>query len=196
MQDHRSLQLWLFLAVVASSFVGFCSADCPDLGTFEDQFELAPLVARVRLTGQCVDVPCGSEVLQNGLYTYRKAMNSYEVIQVFKGDLSVGQDIPIIYSTDTGHRLRNPNDDEDFVAFMSSSLCDEIAGVPSYSVSDCFTGNKKWSYLPEAELSFLNVTNNDIPVETGLDAGCPFGCNCPRWRFFCRFFCWFRRLFS
>ena len=82
-----------------------CKASCEEV-TFDRNFVSSPIVARLTKTGRSFTSPsCSYETLggdtNNPGYEYTEANEFpiYAIEEVFKGDLSAGAEIPVIYKT-------------------------------------------------------------------------------------------------
>lgn len=197
---HRKPWLLALMVVIALSQLPFCEGICEQPGSFEEQFASSPCVARLRLAGTCVQTPCDYEVFgDGGEYIMTNQLFAYKVIEVFKGeDLTAGQEIPVLFWTDTGDNRRWKDEEEDLLAYMfvQSTSCQWLFRTYKssvYFVNGCQI-NKEWLSLSEHELDFLNAASSDVPVQTNIDAECPV-CNCRRWRLFCKVWCAIRRFF-
>jgi hypothetical protein len=136
---------------------------CLELGPFEEVFNSATNVVRLRYTGQSTTTACHFEVEDNpGDYTLTNSVPSYSIQEVFKGNLAVGDEIELLFWTDTGLKMypfHNGAPSDDVLAFID--LIDqcwgedgeylsfytyptELKGRHPYQLSECNFYNSLW----------------------------------------------------
>jgi hypothetical protein len=149
-----------------------CNASCsPETKTVQEQFEASTNVARLTYVNQPVTLPCGLEVYDYDQdpdgYVILDTLPLYKVEELFKGSLE-GDDIPIVWVTDTGFRQEIPssfNETGGFLAFlMPHRYCQnetEFFEYPAnfqptpYAMNECVRVNQPWSSVSDADRAFL-----------------------------------------
>jgi hypothetical protein len=141
-----------------------CFGMCLEPGRFEEVFNSATNVVRLRYTGHSTTTACHFEVEDNpGDYTLTNSVPSYSVQEVFKGNLAIWDEIELLYWTDTGlntfpfHTGAPPSDDvlafidlidqcwgEDgeYLSFYTNPT--DLKGPHPYQLSECNFYNSLW----------------------------------------------------
>lgn len=165
--------LWTTLLLLLL-LIPTCHAAClseEDSPTMREQFETSELVGRFKLVdpSQQMMLPCGILVWTGIEYSIIDELNSYQVVELFKG--SVDSEIPIVWWTDTGYRQAIPSyfteDDEGFLAVMNSyRTCqndtnfwmyeDDYEPIP-YEMGECSYSNQPWSEVSEEDKAWLRA---------------------------------------
>lgn len=134
--------------------------------------------------------PCSFEVYQGGEYIFTDQVQAFTIQEIFhdgsSSNLTVGDTIPLLYSTDTGYReffLASPlNNGEDgflgVVKLVSSCYINEeykypypiqeAASIQPYEMNECnFNLNVPWSSVTDEEqvlLQAIKEENSDVEV--------------------------------
>jgi hypothetical protein len=131
----------------------------------------------VKATGRTLPTECGvnasvvnsTDVVVGELYT--ENVNSFTVVDVFKGSLFKGDEIPILMYTDT--MTIKPLEivpDENFLVFLTSysDTCfgtvggglvqTNFPGSRMFWMLDCVYNSGYWNSIPNATKDFLNAT--------------------------------------
>lgn len=98
-----------------------------------------------------------------------------QVEEVFRGDVSVGDLLPVFYDTDTGYDTYDiPQDlvnagNDGFVAFLRTNNGE--CSVPVYSLNEClFEATKPWSDVGQADKEFLRDSDSDSDSDLDSDS--------------------------
>jgi hypothetical protein len=176
-----------YLVLLSSMFLQSCRGDCLGPTTFEEEYASSTHVVRLRFTGLNTTTSCYYEVQDNpGDYVLTNSVPSYSVEEVFKGDLSKGDVIPLLLWTDTGLN-RNPySTEDDVLVFMDStdqcSTSDgeylyqyptDMQGPRPYEFSECNFHNSLWRDVSNSTkelLKALESGDSDEPLSTAPTA--------------------------
>jgi len=132
--------------------------------------------------------PCSFEIYQGGEYIFTDQVQAFTIQEIFhdgsSSNLKVGDEIPLLYSTDTGYReffLASPlNSGEDgflaVVTLVSSCYINEqleypypiqeVASIQPYEMNECnFNLNVPWSSVTEEEQVLLRAIKEDTDVK-------------------------------
>jgi hypothetical protein len=179
----------LLRVIMATCLVTTCSGSCIAT-TLEDQYSYPSTsdVILIRATGRTLPTECGTDVSEvsntNGVgKIYKENVPSFLVVDVFKGGLSVGDEIPILSFDDTGFvSALELVPEVDYLMFLDGytdtcfgttelnqgPISTDFPGSRMYWMFDCLENWGPWSGIPDSSKEFLETSSGKLPICHGI----------------------------
>jgi hypothetical protein len=155
--------------------------------TLEDEYSSASDVVLIRATGRTLPTECGTDVAEVSDADfvgkiYKENVPSFLVVDVFKGGLNRGDEIPILsYSDELIVSALELVPEVDYLIFLygysetcfgttehnQGPIVTDFPGSGMYWTIDCLSW-RPWSGVPDSSKEFLENSSGKLPICHGM----------------------------